>query len=139
MGITREVVQRAREKNILKDEDMVKPKEAKPQTPPPKPRYTRSSTPSSDSQIPPNSPKPQAHPSDGVVKRKKEQPHRVYVEAPVKEEETKSDEVVKEVKKSTTSARVVKRKLLDEGKPSKKPRDEVEIWNNTQASKGSNN
>lgn len=36
LGITKEMVRRAREKNILKDEDIVKPKEAKPKTPPPK-------------------------------------------------------------------------------------------------------
>lgn len=88
LRITKEAVWRARENNILKDEDNVKPKEAKPKTPPPKPRRKRNSAPSSRTQKPLNSPKPQAEPSGGAVKRKKEQPQIIYATTFSEKEET---------------------------------------------------
>lgn len=109
MGITKEAAQRAREKNILKDGDIVKPKEAKPKNPPPKSRWLNKFALCFDTQEPPNSPKPPAQPFGGAMKRKKEQPLIVYVAPFVEEEETESDEAVKEVKKSATTSRVVKK------------------------------
>ncbi|XP_059072870.1 uncharacterized protein LOC131873701 [Cryptomeria japonica] len=125
MGIAKEVIQRARERNILKDEDMVKPMKTKPETLSPKPRQTRKSTPSSGAQKPIPPPKPQSKPSSGAKKRKKGKPRRFYV-ATIAEVETKSDEAVREVKKSATTARVVKMQPSGESQRSKKPRVEVE-------------
>ncbi|XP_057823849.2 uncharacterized protein LOC131036073 [Cryptomeria japonica] len=107
MGIVKEVVRRAREKNILKEEDMVKPKKTKPKSPSLKPRQTRKATPSSDAQKLVLPPKPQSKPSDKDEKRKKGKSERVYATTIV-EEETESDEAVREVKKNATTTRVVK-------------------------------
>lgn len=83
-------------------------------------------SPSSSALKPLNSPKLQAQLHDRALKRKKEKPHRVYVTTLVEEEEIEYDEVVKEVKKSTKTARVVKKKPSSEGKPNKNPRSKVE-------------
>lgn len=120
MGITKEVVRRARERNILKEEDMVKPKKIKPKTPSPKPRKTRKPTLSSHAQ----NPVPQSKPFGGAEKRKKGKPRRVYV-ATIAKEETESDEAMKEVKKSATAARVVTMQSSSESQPSKKSRVEA--------------
>ncbi|XP_059076433.1 uncharacterized protein LOC131875777 [Cryptomeria japonica] len=61
----------------------------------------------------------------GAEKRMKKKPERVYVVA-IAEEETKSDEAVREVKKSATFSRVVKKQPTDEGQPSKKQKVEAE-------------
>ncbi|XP_059064095.1 uncharacterized protein LOC131856355 [Cryptomeria japonica] len=102
---------------------MVKPKKTKSVTPP-KPRQTRS-TPSSGSQkhVPPS--KPQSKSSSGEDKRKKGKPERVYVAATT-EEEIKSNEAMREVKKSVIFARVVKKKSSSEIQPSKKQKVENE-------------
>lgn len=47
MRITKEAVQRAREKNIMKEEDMFMPKKAKPEAHVPKPKWPKGSAPSS--------------------------------------------------------------------------------------------
>lgn len=100
MGITKEVAWRAREENILKEEDMVEPKKAKSEAPAPKPKQPKSYAPSSGAHKPVSSPKPQAKPSD-EGKRKREQA-RVFI--PVDEEEMESNEAVKEVKAKTAKA-----------------------------------
>lgn len=98
---------------------MVQPKKTKPSTPL-KPRKTKSA-PSSDAHkhVPP--PKTQTQSSNGVEKREKGKPERVYVVATA-EEETKYDEVVWEVKMTTTSTKVVKKPQSGEAHPSKKPK-----------------
>lgn len=125
IGITKEAVRRAKERNILKEEDMVKPKKTKLKNPSPKPRQTRKLTSSSDAQKTDPPPKPQSKPSGGAEKRKKGKPGRVYVATTV-EEETESDEVMREVKKSATTTKVVKMQPSEEGQPSKKPRVKIE-------------
>ncbi|XP_059073722.1 uncharacterized protein LOC131874389 [Cryptomeria japonica] len=97
MSITKEVIQKARDNNILKEEDM------KP--------------------VPP--PKPQTKSTGGDEKRKKGKTQREYVAVTI-EEETKSNEAVKEVKKTTTYARVVKKPQSGGAQLSKKPRTKAE-------------
>ncbi|XP_059078088.1 uncharacterized protein LOC131876662 [Cryptomeria japonica] len=121
MGITKEVVQRAREKNIL-EEDMVKNKYNPIFTPPKKAKAKQSkSTPTSGVQkvVPP--PKPQSSSTDGAEKRKKEKPVRTYV---IAEEETKLDEKVREVKETIIYARVVRNPPSGEAQLAKKPKTE---------------
>ncbi|XP_059070495.1 uncharacterized protein LOC131860139 [Cryptomeria japonica] len=110
MGISKEVVQRAREQNILKEEDMVKPKKKKPvSTPPKQSKPGQSQTaPTSCAQKPTPPPKPQSKSTGGAEKRKNENYQREYVVATVGDE-TESDEAVKEVKKTATYARGVKK------------------------------
>ncbi|XP_057871825.2 uncharacterized protein LOC131078173 [Cryptomeria japonica] len=104
---------------------MVKPKKTKPKSPSPKPRKIRNATSSFGAQkhVPP--PKPQSKPSSGAEKRKKGKPERVYAAATM-EEETKSDEVMREVKKSASAARFVKMQSSSEGQTSKKPQVETD-------------
>ncbi|XP_057851515.1 uncharacterized protein LOC131061720 [Cryptomeria japonica] len=140
MGISKEVVQRAREQNILKKEDMVKPKKAKLVSTPPKqskPRQSQS-TPTSGVQKPIPSPKPQAKSTSGAKKRKKEKSQREYVAATAEDVENESDEMVKEVKKTTTYARVVKKPQFDGAQPTKKSKSEVEQSGRARASKKQN-
>ncbi|XP_059064819.1 uncharacterized protein At1g10890-like [Cryptomeria japonica] len=109
---------------------MVKPKKTKPKNPSSKPMQTRNSTPSFSAQklLPPS--KPQSKPSGGAEKMKKGKPERVYVVATM-EEETESNEAVREVKKSEIVSRVVKMQSSGEGRPSKKLRVEVEQFDIT--------
>ncbi|XP_057825842.2 uncharacterized protein LOC131037678 [Cryptomeria japonica] len=104
---------------------MAKPKKNKPKSHSPKPRQTRKATPSSSAQKPIPPPKPQSNPSSGDEKRKKGKPGRVYV-ATTAEEEIESDEVVREVKKSATAARVVKMQPSGESQTSKKPKNDID-------------
>lgn len=109
MGISKEVVQRAREHNILK-EDIMKPKKTKPVSTPPKqskPRQSQSA-PTSGVQKPIPPLKPQAKSTGGAKKRKEEKSQREYVTTTTKDVETEYDEAVKEVKKTATYATVVK-------------------------------
>ncbi|XP_059073325.1 uncharacterized protein LOC131874100 [Cryptomeria japonica] len=125
MALSKEVVQRDREKNILKEEDMAKPKKSKSVSTPPKQSKTRQSqsVPTSGVQkfVPP--PKPQTTSTSGAKKRNKEKPTRKYVAV---EEETQSDEEIKEVKKTSTYVRVVKKPQFSGAQLSKKPRAETE-------------
>lgn len=112
MGITKEFVHRAREENILKEEDMVNPKKTNLVTPL-KLRQTKL-VPSYSALNPIPPPNPQTKSSGGAEKRKKGKAKRVYVENTI-EEETKFDEAVREVKKIATSSRVVKKPPFGEG------------------------
>ncbi|XP_059077885.1 uncharacterized protein LOC131876484 [Cryptomeria japonica] len=116
MGISNEVVQREREQNILKEEDMENSKKTKPFSTSSKKSKPREfwSAPTFDVQKTSPPPKPQSTPTSGVEKRKKEKPQRVYVAATTEDIETKFDEVVKEVKKTTTYAIVVKKPHPDQ-------------------------
>ncbi|XP_057855729.2 uncharacterized protein LOC131065282 [Cryptomeria japonica] len=116
MGITKEVVRREREKNILKEEDMVRPKKAKPEASVPKPKQSKGSAPSSNGQKLVNSPKPQAK-SSSEVKRKQGQA-RVLISND--EEEIESDDAVKEKKKIVKAAKVVKGKSSSKEQSHKK-------------------
>ncbi|XP_059070469.1 uncharacterized protein LOC131860118 [Cryptomeria japonica] len=91
---------------------MVKPKKTKLLSTPPKPR--KKLAPSSGAQKPVPPPNPQSKSSGGVEKRKKGNPERFYVVATA-EEEVESDEAVREVKKTSTSSRVVKKPPSGEG------------------------
>ncbi|XP_059068979.1 uncharacterized protein LOC131859358 [Cryptomeria japonica] len=108
MGITK-VVQRDREHNILKEEDM--------------------------NHVPP--PKPQANSTGATKKRKKEKPQREYVAPTTKDVETKFDEAVREVKKIATYARVVKKPQSSRAQPTKKPRTEAEQYGRPKSSRKS--
>ncbi|XP_059073825.1 uncharacterized protein LOC131874459 [Cryptomeria japonica] len=137
MGISKEVVQRSRDQNMLKEEDMENPKKTKSVSTPPKqskPRQSQSA-PTSGVQKPILLPKPQAKPTGRVEKRKKEKPQREYVEAIAKDIETESDEVVKEVKKIATYARVVRKPQSGGAQSTKKPRTEVEPSGRARANK----
>ncbi|XP_059070548.1 uncharacterized protein LOC131860187 [Cryptomeria japonica] len=118
IGITREAVQRAKEKNILKEEDMVKPQDKLVPTPSKQAKVKQSkSAPNSGVQksAPPR--KPQSTSTDGIEKRKKEKYTRKYVAT---KEETESDEEVREVKKTTTFARVVRKTVSGDASFAKK-------------------
>ncbi|XP_059068208.1 uncharacterized protein LOC131858776 [Cryptomeria japonica] len=133
MGITKEVVQRAREQNILKEEDVVK-KQAKQVSPPPKQDKAKQSkfAPISDVQKPIPPPKPQSSSTGEDEKKNKEKSVRKYV---IVEEETKSDEEVREVKKLSTYARVVKKPLSNEAPPAKKAKTQGEPSSKMKADK----
>ncbi|XP_057830558.1 uncharacterized protein LOC131041464 [Cryptomeria japonica] len=134
MGISREVVQRAGEQNILKEEDMAKPKKSKPVSTPlkqPKSRQSQSEPTSyMEKAVPP--PKSQSTSSGGAKKRKKEKPTRKYVAT---EEENESDDGVREVKKTTRYARVVKKSPSSEAQPTKKPKTQSESSGKARARK----
>lgn len=125
MGITREVVQRDREKITFKEEDMVK-QQVKSISPLPKQAKSKQSksSPISVAQkvVPP--PKPQSSSIFVVEKKKKEKPMRKYV---VVEEEIESDEEVREVKKTATYARVVRKPLSSEVPPVKKAKTQGDM------------
>ncbi|XP_059068566.1 uncharacterized protein LOC131859062 [Cryptomeria japonica] len=103
MIISKEVVQKGREENILSKEKTMKKetkKETKPEESKPKPRKTRSTTPSSSPAKPTNKPKSLATPSS-EGKRKRGQA-RVFI--CIAEEENESNEVVKEIKDKVSKA-----------------------------------
>ncbi|XP_057820306.2 uncharacterized protein LOC131033178 [Cryptomeria japonica] len=140
MGISKEVVQRAREHNILKEDDILKPKNSKSVSTPPKktkPRQSQS-TPTSGAQKPIPPPKQQSKSTSGAKKRKKEKPQRENVPAIAEDVETKFDEAVREVKKTTAYVRVVKKSQSTGAQPTKKPRTEVESSDRARASKKQN-
>ncbi|XP_057828534.1 histone H1-like [Cryptomeria japonica] len=124
MGITREAVQEAREKNILKEEDVVKP-QAKP-SPPKNPKAKpRKLAPTSTMQklVPPPKSKPAAS-IDGAKIRKKEKSTRQYIET---KEETKLDEDhVRQVKKTATHEMVVWKPTSRYAPPAKKAKSQGE-------------
>lgn len=64
-GITKEVVQEVRKRNILPTKEPTKEKKAKPEVSTPKSRHSRSSTPSSGSLKPASSVKSKAKAIDG--------------------------------------------------------------------------
>lgn len=106
MRITEEVGQGAREKNILKEEDMVKPKEAKPIAPTPKQRKSRSATPSSSLAKPARKPKPSKKSFDGGEKKIK-----TIIFVTMDDEKTKSNEIVRGLKgKGVKATKITKEK-----------------------------
>lgn len=93
MGLTKEVVQRARAQNILKEEDVIKPqpKPVSSSSKKSKAKPSKSITISKVKKLVPP-PKPKIAVSiDGVEKREKEKPLRQYAGA---EEETKLDDEI---------------------------------------------
>ncbi|XP_059076721.1 uncharacterized protein LOC131875986 [Cryptomeria japonica] len=122
MGISKEVVQREREQNILKEEDMAKPKKSKPVSTPlkqPKPREPQYvSTFGVQKLVPP--PKPQTTSTGGVEKRKKEKSTRKYVTI---EEEMESDE---EVREDPLMIKVISEKAVEERVDADKDKDDGE-------------
>lgn len=118
MGITREAVQRAREKNILKEEDLVKQQAKKVPIPSKQAKAKPSkSSPTSGAQKEIAPPKPQSTSTSGAEKRKKENPVIKYATT---KEETKSNKEVREVKKTATHARVFQKPPLGESQPTNK-------------------
>ncbi|XP_059073117.1 uncharacterized protein LOC131873950 [Cryptomeria japonica] len=134
IGISKEAMQRAREKNILKEEDMEKPKKSKFISTPPKQSKPKQSqpTPTFDVQkfVPP--PKSQSTSTGGAGKRKKEKPTRKYITT---KEETETDEKVGEVKKTTTYARLVRKPQTGGAQSTKKPRAEAKSSEKARESK----
>ncbi|XP_059075185.1 uncharacterized protein LOC131875169 [Cryptomeria japonica] len=107
---------------------MAKLKMSKPVSTPPKkskPRQSQSA-PTSGVQKPVPPPKSQTTSTDGAKKRKKEKPQREYGATTIEDIETEYDEVAKEVKKTTTYARVVKNPQFGCAQPTKKPREEAD-------------
>lgn len=94
MGITKEAVQKAREENILSEQQTAK-EETKSEVSKLKPRQVRSTTPSSGPTKSARKPKSSIKLSDDEKKRK------TVIFVTMDEEETKSDEVMKEVKAQT--------------------------------------
>lgn len=119
IGITKEVVSKAREENILSEEKTLK-KEASLEAPKLKKRQTRSDAPSSGTAKPESKPKSLVKPSGGVHKRK-------LVRFVVDDDEgTKSDEVVKEVKaKDPKATKIKKEKPFGRNRSSKKPKSKI--------------
>lgn len=116
MEISKETVWKEREENTLSEEHTMK-KETKPEASKPKPRQTRSKTPSSSPTKPARKSKPLVKPfSEG--KRKRGQT-RVFI--PIDDEETGFDETVKEVKAKATKVTINSKEKLfgKKSKPSK--------------------
>ncbi|XP_059068433.1 uncharacterized protein LOC131858953 [Cryptomeria japonica] len=115
MGITKEAIWKEKEENILFEEQIVKvEKKAKLEAYTPKPRKSRSVSPSPDSQKPsrkPDSkPKPLFKTFGGAEKKRK-----TIKFVTVDDEETKSDEVVKEVKAKASKATKIVNEVVKNG------------------------
>ncbi|XP_057836893.2 uncharacterized protein LOC131047082 [Cryptomeria japonica] len=104
MGLTKEVLQRESDQNILREEDVIKPQPKLVN--PPKQSKINPSRYTTLFEVKKLGPPPKLKPivsTGGVEKRKREKPSREYVSA---KEETNFDEEVRKVKKTATYAQI---------------------------------
>lgn len=115
IGITKEVTQEARKRNILSEEKILKEKKDKLEASTPKPRHSRRNSPSSG---------PVKSSTSSTMPFNKGEKNKIVRFVIVKDdEETNFDDAVKKVKKKGTKAtKVIKEKLFDSDKTSKKPK-----------------